>query len=333
MVHAAVGFARHAEPAAGAGLHRVDRPRRDEHGHRGGAGHHQPHARCCCCPATTSPPGRPARCSRSSSDPRSFDVSVNDAFKPVSRYWDRINRPEQLSSALLAAMRVLTDPAEDRRGRPWPCRRTCRPRHTTGPRSCSPSGSGTWPGRCPEPAALHRAAAVLKSARRPLIVAGGGVIYADASAALRRAGRGHRHPGGRDPGRQGGAGLGSPAVGGRRRRDRLAAANALAADADVVLGVGTRYSDFTTASRTVFADPQVRFVNLNVTGFDAGKHAAIGAGRRRPGRSRGAQGRAGRLPRPPRRTRPGPASCPPPGSSRWTGPTTWATSRSPGRPR
>jgi 3D-(3,5/4)-trihydroxycyclohexane-1,2-dione acylhydrolase (decyclizing) len=161
-------------------------------------------------------------------DPRSFDVSVNDAFKPVSRYWDRINRPEQLPSALLAAMRVLTDPAEagavtlalpqdvQAEAHDWPEElfaervwRVARP--------------------MPEPAALHRAAAVLKSARRPLIVAGA---------------------------------PGAPA------------ANALATDADVVLGVGTRYSDFTTASRTVFADPQVRFVNLNVTGFDAGKHAA-----------------------------------------------------------
>jgi len=206
-------------------------------------------------------------------DPRSFDVSVNDAFKPVSRYWDRINRPEQLPSALLAAMRVLTDPAEagavtlalpqdvQAEAHDWPEElfaervwRVARP--------------------MPEPAALHRAAAVLKSARRPLIVAGGGVVYAEASAALRELAEATGIPVADTQAGKGALAWDHPLSVGGVGATGSPAANALATDADVVLGVGTRYSDFTTASRTVFADPQVRFVNLNVTGFDAGKHAA-----------------------------------------------------------
>jgi 3D-(3,5/4)-trihydroxycyclohexane-1,2-dione acylhydrolase (decyclizing) len=206
-------------------------------------------------------------------DPRSFDVSVNDAFKPVSRYWDRINRPEQLPSALLAAMRVLTDPAEagavtlalpqdvQAEAHDWPEElfaervwRVARP--------------------MPEPAALHRAAAVLKSARRPLIVAGGGVVYAEASAALRELAEATGIPVADTQAGKGALAWDHPLSVGGVGATGSPAANALAREADVVLGVGTRYSDFTTASRTVFADPQVRFVNLNVTGFDAGKHAA-----------------------------------------------------------
>ena len=206
-------------------------------------------------------------------DPRSFDVSVNDAFKPVSRYWDRINRPEQLPSALLAAMRVLTDPAEagavtlalpqdvQAEAHDWPEELFAeRVWHVARP--------------MPEPAALHRAAAVLKSARRPLIVAGGGVIYAEASTALRELAEATGIPVADTQAGKGALAWDHPLSVGGAGATGSPAANALAADADVVLGVGTRYSDFTTASRTVFADPQVRFVNLNVTGFDAGKHAA-----------------------------------------------------------
>jgi 3D-(3,5/4)-trihydroxycyclohexane-1,2-dione acylhydrolase (decyclizing) len=206
-------------------------------------------------------------------DPRSFDVSVNDAFKPVSRYWDRVNRPEQLPSALLAAMRVLTDPAEagavtlalpqdvQAEAHDWPEELFAeRVWHVARP--------------MPEPAALHRAAAVLKSARRPLIVAGGGVIYAEASAALRELAEATGIPVADTQAGKGALAWDHPLSVGGVGATGSPAANALAADADVVLGVGTRYSDFTTASRTVFADPEVRFVNLNVTGFDAGKHAA-----------------------------------------------------------
>jgi 3D-(3,5/4)-trihydroxycyclohexane-1,2-dione acylhydrolase (decyclizing) len=206
-------------------------------------------------------------------DPRSLDISVNDAFKPVSRYWDRINRPEQLAPSLLAAMRVLTDPAETGAAT------ICLPQDVQAEAYDFPVDlfrKRVWhvARPVPEPAALARAVAAIKASKRPLVVAGGGVIYAGASEALRtfaqatgipvsdtQAGKGainfdHRMAVG---------GVGS--TGG-------AAANTLAREADLVIGVGTRYSDFTTASHTIFADPEVRFVNVNVMAFDAAKHSA-----------------------------------------------------------
>jgi len=205
-------------------------------------------------------------------DPRSYDVSVNDAFKPVSRYWDRINRGEQLPSALLAAMRVLTDPAE------------------TGAVTLAlpqdvQAQAHDWPGELfrervwyvprpvPEPAALARAVAVLRTARRPLIVAGGGVIYSEATDALRCFAEATGIPVADTQAGKGALSWDHPCAVGGLGATGTPAANALAREADVVLGIGTRYSDFTTASRTIFADPRVRFVNLNVAAFDAGKQA------------------------------------------------------------
>ena len=206
-------------------------------------------------------------------DPRTLDISVNDAFKPVSRYWDRINRPEQLIGSLLAAMRVLTDPAETGAAT------LCLPQDVQAEAFDFPVelfGKRVWhvARPVPEPAALARAVAAIKAAKRPLVVAGGGVIYSGGSDALRafadatgipvsdtQAGKGainfdHRMAVG---------GVGS--TGG-------SAANTLAREADLVIGIGTRYSDFTTASHTIFADPNVKFVNVNVLAFDAAKHAA-----------------------------------------------------------
>jgi 3D-(3,5/4)-trihydroxycyclohexane-1,2-dione acylhydrolase (decyclizing) len=207
-------------------------------------------------------------------DPRSHDVSVNDAFRPVSRYWDRVNRPEQLPAALLAAMRVLTDPAEtgavtlalpqdvQAEAHDWPLE-LFRERVWYVPRPV------------PEPAALARAVAALRAARRPLLVAGGGVIYSEASGALRRFAEATGIPVADTQAGKGALAWDHPGAVGGVGATGTPAANALAREADVVLGVGTRYSDFTTASRTVFADPGVRFVNLNVAGFDAGKHAGV----------------------------------------------------------
>ncbi|MFI0450138.1 3D-(3,5/4)-trihydroxycyclohexane-1,2-dione acylhydrolase (decyclizing) [Actinomadura sp. 6N118] len=208
-------------------------------------------------------------------DARSYDVSVNDAFKPVSRYWDRINRPEQLASALLAAMRVLTDPAEtgavtlalpqdvQAEAYDWPEElferrvwRIARP--------------------VPEPAALEEAAAVLRSARRPLIVAGGGVVYSGATDELRGFAERTSMPVAETQAGKGALHWEHPCAVGAVGATGTTAANALAREADVVLGVGTRYSDFTTASRSVFARPGVRFVNLNVARLDAVKHAGLG---------------------------------------------------------
>jgi 3D-(3,5/4)-trihydroxycyclohexane-1,2-dione acylhydrolase (decyclizing) len=206
--------------------------------------------------------------------PWSGDVSVNDCFRPVSRFFDRISRPEQLVSAAIQAMRVLTDPADtgavtlalpqdvQAEAYDWP-------EAFLAPR--------VWPVRrpVPEPAVLAEAAAQIRSARRPLIVAGGGVSYSDATAALRALVDATGIPVAETQAGKGSLRFDHPSSVGAIGATGTTAANALAADADLVIGVGTRYSDFTTASHTLFANPQVRFVNVNVTPFDAAKHSGL----------------------------------------------------------
>ncbi|GAA1781324.1 3D-(3,5/4)-trihydroxycyclohexane-1,2-dione acylhydrolase (decyclizing) [Actinomadura chokoriensis] len=206
-------------------------------------------------------------------DVRSHDVSVNDCFKPVSKYWDRVNRPEQLPSALLAAMRVLTDPAEtgavtlalpqdvQAEAFDWPDELFAR---------------RVWriPRPVPEPAALADAAEVLRSAERPLIIAGGGVIYSRATDDLRAFAERTGIPVAETQAGKGALPWDHACSVGAIGATGTAAANALAREADVVLGIGTRYSDFTTASHSLFGDPGVRFVNINVARPDAVKLAA-----------------------------------------------------------
>ncbi|MCW2944812.1 MAG: iolD [Actinoallomurus sp.] len=205
-------------------------------------------------------------------DPRSYDVSVNDAFKPVSRFWDRINRPEQLPSALMAAMRVLTDPAEtgavtlalpqdvQAEAYDWPEELFAR---------------RVWHvGRpVPEPAALNRAVELIRGSARPLIVAGGGVIYSGAADELRAFAEATGVPVAETQAGKGSLSWDHPRAAGAIGTTGTTAANALAREADLVLGVGTRYSDFTTASRSLFG--RARFVNLNVAAFDAAKHSGV----------------------------------------------------------
>ena len=202
------------------------------------------------------------------------DVSVNDCFRPVSRYWDRIQRPEQIVTALPEAMRVLTSPAETGavtlgmpqdvqteaydypealfRERDWAIQR--------------PRGDAQ---------AMETAARWIREAKAPLIVAGGGVLYSEACPALAdfaamtgipvaetQAGKGalrYNHS----------QAMGAMGVTG------TPGANILGREADLVIGIGTRYSDFTSASKTAFQNPAVRFVNINVAEFDAFKHAAL----------------------------------------------------------
>ena len=207
-------------------------------------------------------------------EPTSYDVSVNDCFRPVSKFWDRINRPEQLMSSLLAAMRVLTDPVEtgtvclslpqdvQAEAFDWPeeffAKRVWRVRRPV-----------------PEPEVLAEAAALLRGARRPLIVSGGGTIYAQATDVLREFAEAHGFPVAETQAGKGSLSYDHPWSVGAVGSTGTTAANALAREADVVLGVGTRWSDFTTASRTIFAHPDVRFVNLNVAPFDAYKQVGL----------------------------------------------------------
>ena len=204
----------------------------------------------------------------------SQDVSVNDCFRPVSRYWDRIQRPEQLLASLPEAMRVLADPAErgavticlpedvQAEAHPFPLR-FFRKRVFAQDRLEAPAQR------------VEAAAHALRSARRPLIIAGGGVYYSEAAPALRalseltgipvavtHAGKGSlpdAHP----------SALGALGVSG------TAAANEIAERADLVLCLGTRLGDFTTASKTIFQDDAVQFIGVNVNAMDAHKHGAL----------------------------------------------------------
>ncbi len=206
--------------------------------------------------------------------PHTQDISVNDCFKPVSAYWDRINRPEQIITALPEAMRVLTSPAEtgavtlalpqdvQAEAFDYPVA-LFEPRVWTIPR---PRADETL---------LGRAAEWIRASAQPLIIAGGGVIYGEATEALARwvertgipvvetmAGKGtlrYDHP----------QSLGAIGVTG------TAGANILAREADLVIVLGSRLGDFTTASKTAFQNPDVRFINVNITHFDAAKHAAL----------------------------------------------------------
>ncbi|MFG2120383.1 3D-(3,5/4)-trihydroxycyclohexane-1,2-dione acylhydrolase (decyclizing) [Streptomyces sp. NPDC048710] len=206
-------------------------------------------------------------------DTRGGDVTVNDAFRAVSKYFDRISRPEQLVPAALAAMRVLTDPAEtgavtlalpqdvQAEAYDWPLsffRR--RVWHVGRP--------------VPEPSAVERAARLLRNAEKPLIVAGGGAVYSAAETALRAFAEATGIPVADTHAGKGAVPWDHPCAVGGIGSTGSYAANELAKEADVVLGIGTRYSDFTTASHTVFANPDVSFVNLNVTRLDAVKHSA-----------------------------------------------------------
>ncbi len=206
--------------------------------------------------------------------PDSGDVTVNDAFRPVSRYFDRVWRPEQLPAALLGAVRVLTDPVETG------AVTVCLPQDVQAEAHDWPVelfAERTWHvGRpLPERAALARAVEVVRSARRPLIVAGGGVHHSRAQDALAALAEATGIPVGQSQTGKGALTYDHPQSVGAIGATGTTAANALARDADVVIGVGTRFQDFTTASRTAFQDPDVRFVTLNVATLDAVKHAAV----------------------------------------------------------
>jgi 3D-(3,5/4)-trihydroxycyclohexane-1,2-dione acylhydrolase (decyclizing) len=206
--------------------------------------------------------------------PYAGDLTVNDAFRPLSRYFDRVSRPEQLSSALLNAIRVLTDPVEtgavtlslpqdvQAEAHDWPV-------ELFAPR--------TWHvARPPAEAARIRAAAeLIRGARRPMIVAGGGVHYSGAEEALRLLCDATGIPVGESQAGKGSLPHGHPQEMGAVGSTGTTAANHLARNADVVIGIGTRWSDFTTASRTAFQAGDVKFVNINIANFDAGKHAGL----------------------------------------------------------
>ena len=202
----------------------------------------------------------------------SQDVSVNDAFRPVSRYWDRIARPEQLVPAALEAMRVLTSQSETG------AVTLALPQDVQAEAFDYPIeflGKRVWhiPRPLPDRTALQRAVELIRQSRRPLIVAGGGVIYSEATAALKTLVEATGIPVAESQAGKGALPFDHPSSLGAMGVTGTPGANLTAREADLVIGVGTRYSDFTTASRTAFQDPGVRFVNLNIAELDAFKHA------------------------------------------------------------
>jgi len=204
----------------------------------------------------------------------SQDISVNDCFKPVSRYWDRINRPDQLLTALPEAMRVLTSPAETG------AVTLALPQDVQTEAFDYPASffrDRVWhvPRNRPDRQALARAAEAIRRSKRPMIIAGGGVIYSEATEALRRFVDATGIPVGETMAGKGSLAFDHPLNLGAVGVTGTPAANACARQADLVIGIGTRYSDFTTASKTAFQDPNVCFININVAEFDAYKHSAL----------------------------------------------------------
>ena len=209
------------------------------------------------------------------------DDSVNDCFQPVSRYWDRITRPEQLIPAALEAMRILANPAETG------AVTLALPQDVQAEAFDYPDAffeKRTWSIPRVEPGSreLDRAAALIRAADRPIIVAGGGVIYAEATDALRKLVDATGIPVGETQAGKGSLPYDHPSNLGAIGATGTFAANRLAREADVVIGVGTRWTDFTTASHTAFGNAHSHFINLNVLDFDAHKnagHALVGDAR------------------------------------------------------
>ena len=206
--------------------------------------------------------------------PWTQDISVNDAFRPVSRYWDRINRADQLPHSLLEAMRVLTSPSDTG------AVTLALPQDVQAEAFDYPSQlfeKRIWhiARARPDRRAVERAAAWIRQSQRPLIIAGGGVIYSRASEVLTEFSEAAGVPVAETQAGKGSLPFDHPLSLGAMGVTGTPGANRAARQADLVIGIGTRYSDFTTASKTAFMNPEVRFLNINVAEFDAFKHSAL----------------------------------------------------------
>ena len=205
--------------------------------------------------------------------PLERDVSVSDAFRPVSRFFDRISRPEQLLASLPEAFRVLTDPAEtgavtislpedvQAEAYDWPIEFfEKRIWHVRRP--------------VPEPELVHEVIKLLKAAERPVIISGGGTIYSEATEELRLLVEEFGIPVTETQAGKGVLNWNHPMNAGPIGSNGATSANKLAREADLIITIGTRLSDFTTASKSAFQNPSVRFVGINVTPMDANKLSA-----------------------------------------------------------
>jgi 3D-(3,5/4)-trihydroxycyclohexane-1,2-dione acylhydrolase (decyclizing) len=203
-----------------------------------------------------------------------YTVSAADCFKPVSRYWDRIVRPEQLISAAMNAMRVLTDPAETG-AVTLALPQDVQAEAYDYPESFFAKRVWVVDRRPPSAESIARAVRLLAGKKRPLIIAGGGVRYSEAERELTAFAEAFGIPVAETQAGKSSIAWNHPlAVGGVGVTGTLAA-NRLAREADLIIGVGTRYSDFTTASKWAFRNPDVSFLNLNVNAFDAAKLSGV----------------------------------------------------------
>ncbi|MFE0455984.1 3D-(3,5/4)-trihydroxycyclohexane-1,2-dione acylhydrolase (decyclizing) [Streptomyces sp. NPDC058914] len=206
--------------------------------------------------------------------PYAGDVSVNDTLRPVSRYFDRVTRPEALIPAALQAMRVLTDPVETG------AVTLALPQDVQAEAHDWPDeffAERTWVVRRPGPDATELAEAVhaIRAARRPLVVAGGGVHHSRAEETLAEFAEATGIPVASTQAGKGSLRYDHPQDVGGVGHTGTATADELARTADLVIGVGTRYTDFTTASNTLFAGEGVRFLNLNIAAHDGHKLAGL----------------------------------------------------------
>ncbi|MFG2953279.1 3D-(3,5/4)-trihydroxycyclohexane-1,2-dione acylhydrolase (decyclizing) [Streptomyces sp. NPDC048291] len=206
--------------------------------------------------------------------PHAADVSVNDTLRPVSKFFDRINRPEQLIPSALAAMRVLTDPVETG------AVTLALPQDVQAEAYDWPEeffAERVWTVRRPgaDPAELAAAVTAVRTARRPLVVAGGGVHHSRAEAVLAEFAAATRIPVASTQAGKGSLRWDHPQDVGGVGHTGTATADELARTADLVIGIGTRYTDFTTASGTLFENPDVRFLNLNIAPYDGHKLAGL----------------------------------------------------------
>jgi len=199
-----------------------------------------------------------------------LSISTNDAFRAVSKYWDRVSRPEQLMTACINALRVLTDPAEtgavtlalpqDVQSEAWDF-----------PDYFFQKRVHRLDRRLPTAAQLGDALALIGRKRKPMIVLGGGVKYSEAGEALRQFAERYQIPFAETQAGKGTIVSDHPLNVGGVGETGCLAANLLAKEADLVIGVGTRYTDFTTASKWIFQHPEVSFLNVNVSNFDSYK--------------------------------------------------------------
>ena len=206
--------------------------------------------------------------------PYSQDISANDVFKPVSRYWDRINRPEQIITSLPEVMRVLTSQADTG------AVTLALPQDVQAEAFDYPTelfAKRVWyiPRPLPDAGLLQKAAEMIRGSKRPLIVAGGGVIYSEATNVLAEFVQQTGIPVGETQAGKGSLRYDNPMCLGAIGATGTFGANIMAREADLVIGIGTRYSDFTTASKTAFQNPDVRFININIAEFDAHKHSGL----------------------------------------------------------